>query len=92
MNKRISELADQAIRWAFIQNCKTERQRKDIEKQKFAELIIKECIAQCKEVASEANLVAKSTFVTDAGKILHEGMWGGASNCAASIKEHFGLE
>ncbi len=44
MNERIQQLSEQATRWAFIQHCKTERQRKDIEKQKFAELIVKECI------------------------------------------------
>jgi hypothetical protein len=36
--------------------------------------------------------MTKSKFVTDAGRQLHEGMWGGAKNCAAGIKEHFGVE
>jgi len=57
--------------------------------EKFAELIVRECIAQCEKVASEADDLAKSKFVTDAGRMLHEGMWGGAKNSGAQIKQHF---
>jgi hypothetical protein len=57
----------------------------------FAELIIEECVAECEVVAYRADAVAKGTFVTDAGRMLHEGMWGGAKNCAARIKNRFGV-
>jgi hypothetical protein len=60
--------------------------------QKFTELIVQECVAQCERVATDADAMTKSKFVTDAGRQLHEGMWGGAKNCAAGIKEHFGVE
>jgi hypothetical protein len=60
--------------------------------EKFAELIVRECITQCEQVATDADAMTKSKFVTDAGRQLHEGMWGGAKNCAAEIKEHFGVE
>lgn len=60
--------------------------------EKFAELIVQECLDQCEEVADGADKVANSKFVTDAGRMLHEGMWGGAKNCSAQIKEHFGVE
>ena len=58
---------------------------------KFAELIVQECIVQCEEVAVDADKTSKSKFVTDAGRMLHEGMWGGAKSCSGRIKEHFGV-
>jgi hypothetical protein len=60
--------------------------------QKFAELIVQECIAQCEQVATAADAKSKSKFVTDDGRMLHEGMWGGAKNCSGQIKQHFGVE
>ena len=60
--------------------------------EKFAELIIQECVAQCEQVASHADLMAKSKFVTDEGRMLNEGMWGGAKNCGVWIKKHFEIE
>lgn len=59
---------------------------------KFAELIVKECIAQCEQVATDTDTMTKSKFVTDAGRQLHQGMWGGAKNCIGQIKAHFGVE
>lgn len=62
------------------------------DKEKFAELIIEECVSQCEKVASHADKMAKSDFVTPEGRMLNEGMWGGATNCGAWIKKHFGVE
>lgn len=45
-----------------------------------------ECAAICDEIAKNAREMADSKFVTEAGRQLHEGMWGGAFNCAASIR------
>ena len=59
---------------------------------KYTELIVKECIAQCEQVAADAHAIVKSKFVTDTGCILHEGMWGGAKNCGGQIREHFGVD
>jgi hypothetical protein len=59
--------------------------------QVLAELIVRDCMAQCEQVAEDADFVAKSDFVTDAGRQIHEGMWGGAKNCAVMIKQHFGV-
>jgi hypothetical protein len=64
----------------------------DFDKEKFAELIVAECIAQCEQVATDADAMTNSKFVTDAGRMLHEGMWGGAKNCTAQIQTHFGVE
>ena len=63
----------------------------EVYNQMFAELVVKECAAQCEVVADGADAVAKGSFVTDAGRMLHEGMWGGAKNSAARIKNRFGV-
>jgi hypothetical protein len=81
MNERVRELALQAGYDMDMQ-----------QHQKFAELIVRECITQCEQVATAADAKSKSKFVTDDGRMLHEGMWGGAKNCSGQIKQHFGVE
>ena len=44
--------------------------------EKFAELIIRECIAICQDIDGEDNIDARS----------------GRQDCAVEIKEHFGVE
>jgi hypothetical protein len=83
MNERIKEIAVKAQ----VEHCISH-----VRLQEFAELIIRECMAQCEQVASDADAMTKSEFVTDAGRMLHEGMWGGAKNCGGQIKEHFGVQ
>ena len=48
-------------------------------------------MAQCEQVAAEADSMSKSEFVTDAA-VFHEGMWGGAKNCSGQIQTHFGVK
>jgi hypothetical protein len=87
MNEQISKL----VRQATI-NIGDEFHPIDFfDKEKFAELIVQECIAQCEQVATAADAKSKSKFVTDDGRMLHEGMWGGAKNCSGQIKQHFGV-
>ena len=57
----------------------------------LAGLIIEECLAICGEVYENADAMTKSKFVTESGRMLHEGMWGGAKNCEAGIKNRFGV-
>lgn len=59
---------------------------------KFAEHIIRGCVAECERVATDARATVESKSVTDAGRVLHEGVWGGAKNCSGRIKEYFGVE
>jgi hypothetical protein len=86
MNERIRELAEQATGAEEYDGFRY------FDKEKFAELIVQECIAQCEQVATAADAKSKSKFVTDDGRMLHEGMWGGAKNCSGQIREHFGVE
>lgn len=90
MNERSKELAEQA--GLYDEKSPDEVPEFTASFEKFAELIIQECVAQCEQVASHADLMAKSQFVTEEGRMLHEGMWGGATNCGAWIKKHFGIE
>lgn len=86
MNNRIHKLADP---------CYMYHNRKDIELEfdyvKFAQLIVAECTAQCEKIAQEANAMTHHHSVTATGGMLYEGMWGGATNCSVTIREHFGV-
>ena len=87
VNKQIKELA---IKAGLIAPYGSDLEGlREFDYRMFAQLIVAECIAQCEKVASDADAMAKSKFVTDAGRMLHEGMWGGATNSGAQIKQHF---
>lgn len=62
-------------------------QRADIEQ--FITHIVTQCVQRCEQIATDADWMTKSKFVTDDGRMLHEGMWGGAKNCAAEINKYF---
>jgi hypothetical protein len=92
MNKRIQELMAEAVTFRLDPDSNAHEAQvcpEDLEL--FAELIVQECIAQCEQVATAADAKSKSKFVTDDGRMLHEGMWGGAKNCSGQIKQHFGV-
>ena len=91
MNERIKELSHIADEYANDTGLVSPWWN-EIFEEKFAELIVKECINCCDEVAEEADAIKNSKFVTDAGRMLHEGMWGGATNSAVTIKNRFGVE
>jgi hypothetical protein len=93
MNERIKQLMGQTLDEKFAGTWSV-MDLQDLTKfaDRFSELIVKECITQCEQVATDANAMTKSKFVTDAGLVLHEGAWGGAKNCSEQIKQHFGVE
>jgi hypothetical protein len=87
MNERMLELAKQA---GLKKEHGADREYiGDFDWRQFAVLIIQECVDQCEQIATDADKKANSKLVTDAGRMLHEGMWGGAMNCSAQIREHF---
>jgi hypothetical protein len=75
VNERIRQLAEQAtsIQDPTPYNPLT---FEVFDKEKFAELIVKECVAICQDVDGEDNIDAKS----------------GRQDCAVEIREHFGVE
>ena len=60
--------------------------------EKFAELIIQKCLEECEVVAYDADTNANSSLVTDTGRMIHEGMWGGAKSCSGKIKYYFEIQ
>jgi hypothetical protein len=60
--------------------------------EKFAGLIIQECLQQCEQIRNDALTQKKSEFLTESGKMLYEGVFGGATNCGFAIQQHFGVE
>jgi hypothetical protein len=74
MNERIRQLAEQA---GFMDSWFSES-GDDCEQElkKFAELIVRECVAICQDVDGEDNIDARS----------------GRQDCAVEIREHFGVE
>jgi hypothetical protein len=84
MNERIQELAEQARKYAreYVADCKhyghyMEHNELEVKfEEKFAELIVRECVAICEDTAGE--------HIADA-------RWGRRC-CALEIKQHFGVE
>ena len=72
MNERIKVLAEQAGIYKLNLSDETEYWIME----KFAELIVQECIAICQDTDGEDNIDAKS----------------GRQDCAVEIQEHFGVD
>ena len=90
MNERIKELADQC--WNNFDLFGVEIKTPDAFAEKFAELIVKECMDLCEQVAKDAHQQKDSSFLTADGKQLYNGVWGGAMNCIGRIRNNFGVE
>jgi len=72
MNERIRQLWNEAAESNFGDSWEEQTAFMS----KFAELIVRECIAICQDVDGEDNIDARS----------------GRQDCAAEIREHFGVE
>ena len=94
MNERIRQLAEQARQYAFakVENSQdpTEWSTKyynEMFEQKFAELIVRECINQVKE---------QYLPVMEDVAMMNDEHWKGYKHCGVdsvvAIKEHFGVE
>ena len=82
MNERIKDLAEKAG-WRYVLGGNPRTLIEDREylvtnqqAEKFAELIIMECVNICKDLEGEYNIDARS----------------GRQDCVVEIKEHFGVE
>lgn len=80
MNERIRQLLEQAktesSQWLGSKPATTITYD---ELEKFAQLIVRECVAKCEVVANMATITNTSTKAT-------------ADSCAIMIKEHFGVK
>ena len=79
MNKRIKKLAEQAGLYDFV----IESMGINEEMEKFAELIVRECMLQC-DIPESGN--------TPLSKDFNEGHIMGVYECFHKIKNHFGVE
>jgi hypothetical protein len=73
MNERIKELAKQSLPEFYLTNCPSALE-------KFAELIVKECVGVCNKQTPNW----KGEYATAFGD--------GIEFCISGIKEHFGVE
>ena len=79
MNERIKELAEQAQKVVgYLDGGYTEI--KALDQEKFAELIVRECIGCCEQVISDPVPESVDTWLN------------GGSQCIDEIKQHFGVE
>jgi hypothetical protein len=76
MNTRIQEIALQCGAWNQVYDQKLLKVNEYFNYEKFAELIVKECVAICQDMDGEDNIDARS----------------GRQDCAVEIREHFGVE
>lgn len=83
MNERIKELAIQAAGKGF-ETFATSDFDSQAKIQKFAELIVRECISKCEFVADMATITNKGEMARKTKAT--------ADSCAKMIKEHFGVE
>ena len=78
MNEKIKQLAEQAT--SIVESPPNREGWTSsyayFDKEKFAELIVQECVAICKDIDGEDNIDARS----------------GRQDCAVEIQEHFGVE
>ena len=77
MNERIRELVKQAT---TIEEHKWGVSYDNFNKEKFAELIVRECIGCCEQVISDPVPKSVDTWLN------------GGTQCMAEIKKHFGVE
>ena len=76
MNERIQELYNKALEQHYSNNMAWE----DLNIEKFAELIVKECIGCCEQVISDPVPKSVDTWLN------------GGTQCIDEIKQHFGVE
>ena len=75
MNERIKQLADKIWAEEYWTNPNTDKLL-PAQLNKFAELIVRECVAICQDIDGEDTIDARS----------------GRQDCAVEIREHFGVE
>ena len=92
MNEKIRELAERA-NWLFADKVTGEFTDYDKRIQKFAELIVRECVGICNQ-ATEQNNQTYTMLKEDelAEKMVIHGSIKQAEKLAQGIKQHFGVE
>ena len=96
MNERIRELADEAgLRFTQLMSNPMVPvvDGKETDLEKFAELIVRECIRECKQEWYDTNNDPELNAETDTRMIgIKIGIKQGSLKCISRIKEHLGVE
>jgi len=93
MNERIQELAEQAREYATTRHSVSNiilSVNSELFEQKFAELIVEECVGLCETAAYAPRPALNPTPVEQYAFIIGEGNM--AVNLAKQIRKHFGVE
>jgi len=93
MNERIQELAEQAREYATTRHSVSNiilSVNSELFEQKFAELIVRECVGLCETAAYAPRPALNPTPVEQYAFIIGEGNM--AVNLAKQIRKHFGVE
>ena len=88
MNERIKELAEQATKHYPATDSSGEFSIFD--KEKFAELIVKECLNKIEQAGAYFN--TQPQYTDKQNKLVDEGFTWGVESCQAIVKQHFGVE
>jgi hypothetical protein len=91
MNEKIRELAEQA-NWLFADKVTGEFTDYDKRIQKFAELIIRECVKECQQEWYDLNNAPEVENESIRGAGIRVGQKNGVLKCISKIKKHFGVE
>jgi hypothetical protein len=97
MNERFQELHNQA-RDFYLQDEYMDLSMKDLHRlveQKFAELIVKECVNECKQEWYDLNaesVADDDPFLDPRATGIRVGQKNGILKCISKIKKHFGVE
>ena len=92
MNERIQQLAMQTDIWCDQNVAQGSPMYNNQWEQKFAELIVRECVRECKQEWYDTNNDPELNAETDTRMIgIKIGIKQGSLKCISRIKEHFGL-
>ena len=93
MNERIQQLAMQTDIWCDQNVAQGSPMYNNQWEQKFAELIVRECVRECKQEWYDTNNDPELNAETDTRMIgIKIGIKQGSLKCISRIKEHFGVE
>jgi len=93
MNKKIKQLWDNSIEEFSKQHQYATIMLPEPLREKFAELIVRECIRECKQEWYDTNNDPELNAETDTRMIgIKIGIKQGSLKCISRIKEHFGVE
>ena len=68
------------FQWPYLPH---QLRARDIE---VAKAVLEAAAKVCDEVGEDADSARRKAFLTPGGSLLYEGQWGGAVNCAVSIR------